>query len=110
MIDGASKVRTFFRITVPLLRPTLIFVVVTSTIGGLQIFDEPRMYDPTGTGGANRQFQTITLFLYQLGWGQRNFGRAAAVAWLLFMIIVVITLANFLITRLVANTGEGRKR
>lgn len=110
MIDGASKVRTFFKVTVPLLRPTLIFVVVTSTIGGLQIFDEPRMYDPTGTGGANRQFQTITLYLYQLGWGQRNFGHAAAVAWLLFMIIVVITLINFLVTRLVANTGGRRLR
>lgn len=110
MLDGASKVSTFFRVTVPLLRPTLIFVVVTCTIGGLQIFDEPRMYDPTGTGGANRQFQTVTLYLYQLGWGQRNFGRAAAVAWLLFMIIVVIALINFLITRLVANTGGGRDK
>lgn len=110
MIDGAGRVRTFFSITVPLLRPTLIFVVVTATIGGLQIFDEPRLYDQYGTGGANRQFQTITLYLYQLGWGQRNFGRAAAVAWLLFLVIVIISLINFLATRLIAGTGTSRRR
>jgi cellobiose transport system permease protein len=55
-----------------------IFVIITSTIGGLQIFDEPRMYDQTGTGGANNQWLTITLWLYDLGWGQWNLGRAAA--------------------------------
>ena len=43
MIDGASRARQFFSVTVPMLRPTIIFVVNTSTIGGLQIFDEPRI-------------------------------------------------------------------
>ena len=106
MIDGAGRVRAFFAVTLPLLRPTLIFVVVTATIGGLQIFDEPRLYDPTGTGGPDRQFQTVTLYLYQLGWTQKNFGRAAAVAWLLFLLIVVIALLNFLFARLLASTAD----
>ena len=83
-VDGAGKVRQFFAITVPSLRPTLIFVIITSTIGGLQIFDEPRMYDQYGTGGANYQWLTITLWLYNIGWGEWNFGRAAALAWILF--------------------------
>ena len=48
------------------------------------------MYDQYGQGGADRQWQTLTLYLYELGWNQQNFGRAAAVAWLLFLIIVVI--------------------
>jgi len=105
-LDGAGRLRTFWSITVPLLRPVIIFVVITSTIGGLQIFDEPRMFDQAGQGGANRQWQTLTLYIYELGWGQRNFGRASAVAWLLFLIIVLIAVINFLISRRIATTSE----
>nr|WP_232057587.1 sugar ABC transporter permease [Agromyces terreus] len=106
-IDGASKFRQFTAITVPSLRPTLIFVIITSTIGGLQIFDEPRMYDQYGTGGANSQWLTITLYLYDIGWGQWNFGRAAALAWILFLIILAIGVLNLLVTgRLVRNEGS----
>ena len=71
-------------------KPTLIFVIITATIGGLQIFDEPRMFDQTGRGGAGQQWLTITLYLYNIGWGEWNFGRAAALAWILFLIILVI--------------------
>ncbi|WP_431803588.1 carbohydrate ABC transporter permease [Microbacterium sp. bgisy203] len=105
-VDGAGKVRQFFAITVPSLRPTLIFVIITSTIGGLQIFDEPRMYDQYGTGGANSQWLTISLWLYDVGWGQWNFGRAAALAWILFLIILAIGILNLFITRsLVRDEG-----
>jgi cellobiose transport system permease protein len=102
-IDGAGRIRSFFSITIPQLRATIIFVVITSTIGGLQIFDEPRMFDQYGQGGADRQWQTLTIYLYQLGWNQKNFGRAAAVAWLLFLIIVVFAVINFLATRRIAS-------
>ena len=105
MIDGAGIVRQFFSITIPQLRPTLIFVIVTSTIGGLQIFDEPRLYDQIGQGGANSQWMTITIYLYNLGWGQLNFGRAAAVAWLLFLIIIIVGLLNVAITRSIAKAS-----
>jgi cellobiose transport system permease protein len=105
-IDGAGKFRQFLSITVPSLRPTLIFVIVTSTIGGLQIFDEPRMYDQYGTGGADSQWLTITLWLYNIGWGEWNFGRAAALAWILFLIILVIGVVNLFVTRgLVRDEG-----
>ncbi|WP_425486850.1 carbohydrate ABC transporter permease [Microbacterium rhizomatis] len=105
-IDGANKFRQFLSITVPSLRPTLIFVIVTSTIGGLQIFDEPRMYDQYGTGGADSQWLTITLWLYNIGWGEWNFGRAAALAWILFLIILVIGVINLFVTRgLVRDEG-----
>ncbi len=107
IIDGASRVRTFFSITVPMLRPTLIFVIITMTIGGLQIFDEPRMFDQLGQGGADRQWMTMTMFLYELGWGaQKSFGRASAVAWILFLIIIAIGIVNFMITRRIASTGS----
>ncbi|MBC7590755.1 MAG: sugar ABC transporter permease [Salinibacterium sp.] len=105
-IDGASKPRQFISITIPQLRPTLIFVIVTSSIGGLQIFDGPRLYDQFGQGGANSQWMTITIYLYNLGWGQLNFGRAAAVAWLLFLIIVLIGLLNLAITRKIAASSD----
>lgn len=109
ILDGANRVRTFFSITVPMLRPTLIFVIITMTIGGLQIFDEPRMFDQLGQGGADRQWMTMTMYLYELGWGaQKSFGRASAVAWILFLIIVAIGIVNFMITRRIASTGSSK--
>ncbi|MCY7287221.1 MAG: sugar ABC transporter permease [Cryobacterium sp.] len=110
IIDGANRWRTFRSITLPLLRPIVIFVILTSTIGGLQIFDEARMFDQAGQGGASRQWQTLTLYIYELGWGQRNFGRASAVAWLLFLIIILIAVINFLITRRIAGTADRKLR
>jgi len=107
VIDGANRARQFFSVTIPMLRPTIIFVVITSTIGGLQIFDEPRMFDQFGQGGADRQWMTVTMYLYELGWGaQKSFGRAAAVAWILFLIIITIGLINFALTRRIANGGS----
>ena len=103
-LDGAGRIRQFFAITVPMLRPTIIFIVITSTIGGLQIFDEPRLFDQYGRGGASNQYKTLTIYLYELGWTQSNFGRAAAVAWLLFLIIVVFGLINLAMTRRIADT------
>ena len=107
-IDGATWLRRFFRITIPQLRPTIIFVIITATIGGLQIFDEPRLYDQNGLGGEDQQWMTMTIYLYKLGWTQLNFGRAAAVAWLLFLVIVGIGLINLAITRRIATAEAAR--
>jgi cellobiose transport system permease protein len=111
VLDGATRVRQFFSVTVPMLRPTIIFVVITSTIGGLQIFDEPRLFDQTGQGGPSRQWMTATMYIYELGWGnQKSFGRASAVAWILFLIIVTIGLINFSITRKISSETSTSKR
>ena len=110
-VDGAGKVRQFFAITMPSLRPTLIFVIITSTIGGLQIFDEPRVFDSTGRGGADGQWLTVTLFLYDLGWGnQKNLGRASAVALLLFLVIVIIGILNFALSNRIAASDQMVKK
>ncbi|MGV8973334.1 MAG: carbohydrate ABC transporter permease [Rhodoglobus sp.] len=110
-VDGAGNVRKFFSITLPSLKPTLIFVIVTATIGGLQIFDEPRMFDQVGTGGPDNQWLTISLYLYTIGWGEWNFGRAAALAWILFFLILVVGLANLAVTRgLVRGVGDPSRR
>jgi len=105
MIDGASRLRRFFSITIPQLRPTIIFVVITSTIGGLQVFDEPRLFDQYGLGGSDSQWMTLTMYIYKLGWTDSDFGRAAAVAWLLFLIIIAFGLLNLMITRRIASSG-----
>ena len=107
-MDGANKVRQFFSVTLPMLRPAVIFVVITSTIGGLQIFAEPRLFDSTGLGGADRQYQTITMYLWELGWRVRNLGTASSVAWLLFGLIVVFALIALVLTRRIAHSGGKR--
>ncbi len=104
VIDGANRWRQFWSVSLPMLRPTLVFVILTSTIGGLQIFDEPRLFGDNqagARGGGSNQFMTLTMYLQYLGWGdlRNGFGRASAVAWLLFMLIVLIAAVNLLLIR-----------
>jgi cellobiose transport system permease protein len=108
-LDGAGAVRRFTSITIPSIRPTMIFVIITATIGGLQIFAEPRLFDPAtagGVGGSHRQFQTTVLYLWEMAFFRQNFGEAAAIAWILFLIIIIIGFVNFMLSRRIA-TGEG---
>ena len=107
-LDGAGAARRFFSITITTIRPTLIFVIITATIGGLQIFAEPRLFDVStagGIGGSDRQFQTTVLFLWELAFFRRDLGEASAVAILLFLLIVGIGVINFLISRRI-STGD----
>ena len=100
-IDGASKWRQFIHVTVPQLRPTIVFTAIISTIGGMQTFAEPLIFGGTNgvEGGTSRQFQTLTLFLYEQGFRRFNFGYSAAIAWMLFLIIAVLAVINFAIVR-----------
>ena len=109
-LDGAGPVRRFLSITIPSIRPTVIFVVITSTIGGLQIFSEPRLFDPVTAGGGERQFQTTVLYLWEMAFQRRDFGEASAIAWLLFLLIVGIGIVNFLISRRIATGGTRSPR
>lgn len=110
-LDGAGRARQFFSITIPSIRPTMIFVILTMTVGGLQVFDEARMFDGAGTGGTGQggsddQWLTTVLYLFNLGFGdwQDRMGPAAAVAWLFAIVIVVFTLLNFFVTRAISTT------
>jgi cellobiose transport system permease protein len=105
-IDGAGPWQQFRHITVPSLRPVIIFTVVTSTIGGLQIFTEPLLIASGAplTCGAVRQCQTLTLFLYEQGFGQFEFGYGSAIGVALFVMVVVIAGINYLFsTRIKAD-------
>lgn len=100
-LDGAGRLRQFWSVTLPMIRPTMVFVIVTSTIGGLQIFTEPRLFDDSISreGGADHQYMTLALYIYDRGIVDGFYGRASAAAWLLFLIIVAIALVNFALTR-----------
>ncbi|WP_177177328.1 carbohydrate ABC transporter permease [Bacillus sp. MUM 116] len=87
-IDGAGKVKQFFMITVPQLKPVFIFTVVMSTIGTLQLFDEPFILTH---GGPNNATMTITLYLYETGFKFFDFGYASAIAYVLVLITAVIS-------------------
>ncbi|MEH0930789.1 carbohydrate ABC transporter permease [Micromonospora sp. CPCC 205558] len=100
-IDGASPWRQFWQITLPMLKPTFIFVVILSTIGGMQLFTEPLLFaNGNILGGNQREFQTLAMYMYEMGIENLNTaGYGAAVAWAIFMIIVVVSLINFLLVR-----------
>ena len=101
-LDGASRWRAFWSITVPGIRPTILYTVVVSTIAGLQLFVEPALFDPKGTagvGGSDRQYQTLTMYLYEKGFRVFDAGYASAIAWMLFVIVLVFALVNFMVTR-----------
>lgn len=112
IIDGAGRLRQFFSITIPQLRATIIFVVITSTIGGLQIYDEAVSFDSGATpGGADKQFLTLTMFIRDLGWGsQGSFGRASAVAWILFLVIICFGILNFYLSSRISTGGAAKSK
>jgi cellobiose transport system permease protein len=96
-MDGASKISQFFNITIPQIRPTIFFTVVTSTIGGLQIFAEPMQFGGGNYGGgSDGQFSTMTLFLFDQAFAQLRLGYSSAIAIGLFLIIAIIAGINFL--------------
>lgn len=99
-VDGASGWQQFIHLTIPSLRPIIIFTVIMSTIGGLQIFTEPLLVAPESglTCGGGRQCQTLALFLYEQGFGQFEFGYGSAIGVALFLIVVVVSLINFYLT------------
>ncbi|NUT34213.1 MAG: sugar ABC transporter permease [Hamadaea sp.] len=98
-LDGASGFQQLTRITVPAIRPTIIFTVIVSTIGGMQVLAEPLVFGGASmTGGSDRQFQTLALYLYEVGFSRFEFGFAAAASWVMFAVIVLASIVNFLLT------------
>ncbi|MCT9075375.1 carbohydrate ABC transporter permease [Streptomyces fulvoviolaceus] len=108
-MDGAGPIQTFFRITLPLLRPTLLFVLVVSTVTGLQSFSEPQVLlqtssnDSTFAGGPGHSGQTMVLYFFQQTFDNNDFGYGAAVAWGIFLVVVLFSIINW---RLVQRRGD----
>lgn len=88
-IDGAGRIVTFRKITLPMLTPTIFFVVLNLCIGAAQIFDEPFFLTGGGPGDASR---TVNLFIYQVAYQEFNFGYSSAIAISLFLIMAIFTI------------------
>jgi ABC-type sugar transport system permease subunit len=93
-VDGAGRWAQFWKITLPMLAPTTFFVVTTTTIQAMQIFDHVFiLINPPA--GPNNSTLTMVLYLYQKGFQRFEQGYASAIAWILFIIIFGITLVQF---------------
>ncbi|MFJ3229564.1 carbohydrate ABC transporter permease [Streptomyces sp. NPDC086787] len=100
-IDGANRWQQFRHVTVPQLRPTILFTVVVSTIGATQLFGEPLLFGGVSgsKGGSEHQYQTLGLYMYDQGWIIGNLGKASAIAWSMFLILLVVAGISLLFTR-----------
>lgn len=97
-VDGATSSQIFFRITLPLLKPILIYVMVTSLIGGLQMFDVPQILT-NGTGDPMRSTMTLIMYLNKHLYS-KNYGMAGALSVLLFLLTGALSLVVFKLTNL----------
>jgi multiple sugar transport system permease protein len=97
-VDGASPLRRFWHITIPMLTPIIFFNLVLQIINAFQTFTQAFIVSG-GTGGPSDSTLFYTLYLYQRGFGAFDMGYASAMAWLLLMIIGGFTAVNFLVSK-----------
>jgi cellobiose transport system permease protein len=105
-LDGANKWKQFIYVTLPSLRNTITFVLIVGTIGGLQVFAEPLILGGSYNGGDSGQFSTLTLFLFDQAFVAYKWGYAAAVGIMITVIVAIVSLINFVITRRLAGDGK----
>lgn len=99
-IDGANKIKQFMHITVPMLKPLIVFTTIMSTIGTLQLFDEPMNLAQAGvtaaTTGPGNSLLTLSVYIYNLCFKYMpNFGYAATVSYVIVFIVAVLTVIQF---------------
>lgn len=88
-IDGAKPLRTFFNITLPLIKPSLLFSLILTTVGGMRTFGQVVMMT---SGGPGVSTEVMALQMYRLGFEYLDFGRAAAVGFIIFLMIFTISM------------------
>ncbi|MGI1690763.1 sugar ABC transporter permease [Thermoanaerobacter uzonensis] len=99
-IDGANKIQQFFYITIPMLKPIIIFTTIMSTIGTLQLFDEPMNLSSGGVTassiGPGNSLLTLSVYIYNLAFKYMpNFGYAAAVSYVIVFFAAILTIIQF---------------
>ncbi|KIF69787.1 ABC transporter permease [Streptomyces sp. AcH 505] len=107
-LDGASRWQQFRKVTIPSLRPTILFTIVISTIGSMQLFGEPLLLEGGTlgqTGGNENQYETLSIYLYNYGWNLGHLGPAAAVAWAMLALLLIIAAINWLFSRFVRKSA-----
>ena len=90
-LDGASTFKTFWYVTIPQLRPMMYFAVILTLIGGLQLFEEPFILTG-GKGGIEYSGMTTAMYMYRTAFEFSDYGLASAISWILFILIVVLTI------------------
>ena len=96
IVDGASAWQRFWRITLPLLSPTVFFLLVINTISAFQLFAEPRVLTQGGPGDASR---TIVQYIYDQAFGSFDLGYASTVGITLLLVLIVLTAIQFRVSR-----------
>jgi multiple sugar transport system permease protein len=91
-IDGAGRWQAFRYVTLPMLRPTILFMLVITTIGYLQLFEEPFVMTE---GGPIDSTLSVTMYMYQQGFAFFHQGYASAIAYVLFVIVAIVALLQF---------------
>ncbi|MDI7274748.1 MAG: sugar ABC transporter permease [Anaerolineae bacterium] len=97
-IDGANAWQRYWRITVPMLSPTIFFNIITTTIGSFQVFTQAYVWVESGVGmgaGPRDSLLFYVLYLFRRAFGELQMGYASAMAWILFLIILILTLLQF---------------
>lgn len=110
-VDGANKWHQFKTVTLPMISPTLFFLVIVNTIGALQVFDQAYLLfyrDGGSTVPDSALFYGV--YLFQQAFERFNFGAAAAMAWLLFLIILVITFVQIKVGNKLVYYGGGEEK
>ena len=90
-IDGATATQTFFKVTLPLLTPILVYTIITALIGGLQMFDVPQVLT-NGAGTPNRSSMTLIMFLNSYLKTSKNYGMAGAISVIIFIITGLLSM------------------
>lgn len=104
-LDGASAFQRFWNITVPLLKPAMLFGFTLSVIGGLQLFDEPFVLTG-GRGGPGQAGMTTAMYMYRTAFEFNDFGAASAMSWLLFAVVAVMVGATYRWLKPAAGSGD----
>lgn len=90
LVDGATKLQTYTRITLPLIKPTLVYMTITSIIGGMQLFDVPATLT-NSLGDPRKSILTTSMYLYNQGFKNHNYGYASAISVGLFALIAILS-------------------
>lgn len=96
-VDGASHWGKFLHITLPGIKPVTVFLLLIGTIGGFQLFEIPYIMFPAGNG-PNHAALTIVAYLFMAGWDAGDLGYASAIGWVLVLIIIMVSLAQYRLT------------
>lgn len=99
IMDGATRVQMFFRITLPMVTPIIFFDIVTSTIGSFQIFQEAYVMSSDNAGAPENSLLFYNLYMWIKAFNVFDMGYAMAMSWILFIIVLILTLINFKFAR-----------